>query len=199
MPSFHGSMDEFRRSRPPDLVLCWPNSGGYSRRNRASLRCLQCAGAICFVNREAAARSILAWSTSFITQLFWPSGASRTPADTPNCTRSWLARFLVLGGNTHKKVDLAPRVRGEKLKTRRPDDKSAPVAPWKMPVRTRASESRSTGPHAGELGFCFRGCSSGKACRAVFTGNNRIQSANVMSYRTLQTSFVMWENRRMQI
>ena len=31
------------RGRP--IVLCWPNSGGYSRRNRASPRCLQCTGA----------------------------------------------------------------------------------------------------------------------------------------------------------
>ena len=27
-----------------------------------------------------------------------------------------------------------------------------------MPVRTRPPESLSTGPHAGELGFYFRGC-----------------------------------------
>ena len=47
------------RDRP--VVLCWPNSGGYSRRNRASPRCLQC---VCFVNCEAAARCILARSTN---------------------------------------------------------------------------------------------------------------------------------------
>ena len=55
----HLFMDQWMRfgDRDRPIVLCWPNSGGYSRRNRASPRCLQCgAGAVCFVNREAAAR-----------------------------------------------------------------------------------------------------------------------------------------------
>ena len=65
----HLFMDQWMRfgDRDRRIVLCWPNSGGgYSRRNRASPRCLQCAGAVCFVNREAAARSILARSTNVI-------------------------------------------------------------------------------------------------------------------------------------
>ena len=59
--SFHGPMDEFRRSRTVRScsALCWPNSGGYSRRNRTSPRCLLCICAVCLVNCEAAARSIL--------------------------------------------------------------------------------------------------------------------------------------------
>ena len=64
----HLFMDKWMRFGDRDLriVLCRPNAGGYSRRNRASPRCLQCAGAVCFVNREAAARSILARSTNVI-------------------------------------------------------------------------------------------------------------------------------------
>ena len=62
--SFHGSMDGFRRSRTVRScsAVCWLLAGlwrGYSRRNRTSPRCLLCICAICLVNREAAARSIL--------------------------------------------------------------------------------------------------------------------------------------------
>ena len=50
-------------SRP--IVLCWPNSGGYSRRNRVSPRCLLCDGAVLFCqsrsNIETHSRAVELW------------------------------------------------------------------------------------------------------------------------------------------
>ena len=142
----HLCMDQWMRfgDRDRRIVLCWPNSGGYSRRNRASPRCLQCAGAVCFVNREAAARSILARSTSVITQLLWPSGASRTPADAPNCTRGWLAR---LAATRTKKVGFGTlssrrksenRTKARRLRPANAGPNTPPRKPEYRPARGRA-------------------------------------------------------------
>ena len=141
-------MDAFRRSRTVRSCSAGrPKSGGYSRRNRTtSLRCLQCAGAVCFVNREAAARPILPRSTSVITitELLWPSGASRTPADAPNCTRGWLAR---LAATRTKKVGFGTlssrrksenRTKARRLRPANAGPNTPPRKPEYRPARGRA-------------------------------------------------------------
>ena len=122
--SFHGSMDGFQRSR--------------------TVR--SCSAGRSLADIPAASER----ACVVITKLLWPSGASRTPADAPICTRGWLAR---LAATRTKKLNLAPQARGKETNARQ---KRAGCV-LQMPVRTRAPGSLSTGPHAGELGFRFQG------------------------------------------
>ena len=75
----------------------------------------------------------------------------KTPAGAPDFTRGWLSR---LAAKRPQKLDLAPGVRSEEPETRQ---KRAGYT-LQMPVQTRGCKSPSTGPHAAELGFYFRGC-----------------------------------------